>query len=175
MPDNEKFPTLFEDANYLIFRSDDKSTVTLVDHGRGISSMFPYEEWCEFSRTIVAAANKDCELNEADDQARVLGGIEVSVIDRMIEKATKPLMERVDELERGLHEPIIAQEETDTPDDNTIKYAPEILDMLERCAMAMSQKGTVVKEEFLNDVRNVIREARGEKECENIDEEDSES
>lgn len=102
MSKHEKFPTLFDDKNYLIFRSDDKETVTLVDHGRGISLMFPYEEWHEFSRTIVAAANKDCELNEADEQAR---GVEVSVIDKMIETATKPLLDRIGELEREVHEP----------------------------------------------------------------------
>ena len=109
MSEHEKFPTLFDDDNYLIFR--DKDMVTLVDHGRGISSMFPYEEWREFSRVIVSAANKDCELSVVDEQTtkeldqtfRFLGGVEVRRgIHRMIEITIKPLQDRIAELEQTL-------------------------------------------------------------------------
>lgn len=106
MPDNEKYPTLYEDDNYLIFRSEDKEMVTCVLHNLRISFMLAYEEWREFARVMVSAANKDCENEQkADDQIRSMGGTQLNAIDRMIQNAIKPLQDRIDELERELHEP----------------------------------------------------------------------
>ncbi len=97
MPEKEKFPTLFDDENYLIFRSDDNEIVTLVDHDRGTSAMFTCKAWHEFARAIVAAANKDCENEkEVNEQTCSVS----DTIHRLVENAIKPLQDRIEELER---------------------------------------------------------------------------
>ncbi len=159
------FPTLFDDGSYLIFR--DKDVVTLVDHGRGISSMFPCEEWHEFARAIVSAANKDCENKQ---EAHIPANIRSALKDMILESVC-PLLDRIHKLERGLCEPIVNQEETASQDD----IANEMLDMLEEIAAYKVIGGSTMFDGPLGvRIEAVIKKARGVKECEDIDEDSNE-